>query len=790
MNLFRAARDYVGRYWTGLQWRKLRNLACDSFSISAPAGLVLLDSRLRVVKANDMMASIVGISAHEMIGRDPTFLVPQIAPSVEPMLRQVSATGVAALNVPVIGETPAKPGITRHWTVSVFPVEEWGAPPGYLGAIVVEITDQLQFQLLAEAERIANMGSWEWNILTGEVMCSANLRRMLNLDGKRTSFQTRELQNLIHPEDRASVREIIKHGLKNRQEYAYQARFMVPGGAERILFTRAMPVSSPLNHPTRRVGFSQDITERVEASRALRESEERYRDIIEHSQDLICTHDLDGRVLWMNDLPARILGYSAEELIGRQIPEMLPADVRYQFQDYIERLKRDGYAQGTMKVKTRSGEKRYWEYRNTLRTDGVSTPVVRGMAHDVTERKRTQDALREKEALVRSLFETAQTLTRTLDLQSILDLLSFQAMTLIGATSACAGLRKEAGFSCDTFFDGNVRHNVGVTWPPGVGIPGWVLLNKKTYVTNDVEHDPLILPFVRSALALQNVLCVPVFDVPKKEVIAFFALHNKARGFTEGDVNMAEGISSVASIAIQNSLAHARVCQKEAELHRLSSRLIASHDDERRRVAVELHEQIAPALSGLSMNLGSLKDLNPRIRPESLQTIDDVLVAIRNMSSELGDLSSSLHPLLLDLTGLRNTILGYARTFSKVSGIEVTAEISEDIGRLRPEEETTVYRVVQEALTNVRQHSGSKTAAIRVTRKSDEIMLEVEDSGKGSPELIKEPAFGLGLGGMMERARQHGGSLAIDNRPGAGFKIRFQFPARTGGEVSAGRKAS
>jgi PAS domain S-box-containing protein len=155
------------------------------------------------------------------------------------------------------------------------------------------------------------------------------------------------------------------------------------------------------------LSFNRDITERKRAERALRESEDRYRDLVEHSRDLICTHDLRGRLLSVNKEPARILGYAPEELLKVPMQELVSPDFRDKFDDYLQEIRREGYAQGFLAVRTRSGETRIWEYRNTLRTEGVPEPVVRGMAHDVTERKRAEKALHESEERFRSLVENA-----------------------------------------------------------------------------------------------------------------------------------------------------------------------------------------------------------------------------------------------------------------------------------------------------------------------------------------------------------------------------------------------
>ena len=130
-----------------------------------------------------------------------------------------------------------------------------------------------------------------------------------------------------------------------------------------------------------------------------------YRDLVEHSHDLLCTHDLQGKLLSVNPAPARILGYEVDELLKIPMRQLIAPEFRDQFDAYLGKVQKMGWAEGILVLMTRSGERRFWQYRNTLRTEGLAAPIVRGMAHDITERKRAEALLRQEREFLEAVLD-------------------------------------------------------------------------------------------------------------------------------------------------------------------------------------------------------------------------------------------------------------------------------------------------------------------------------------------------------------------------------------------------
>ncbi|MFO1499137.1 MAG: PAS domain-containing sensor histidine kinase [Verrucomicrobiota bacterium] len=221
--------------------------------------------------------------------------------------------------------------------------------------------------------------------------------------------------------------------------------------------------------------------------------------------------------------------------------------------------------------------------------------------------------------------------------------------------------------------------------------------------------------------------------------------------------------------------------RKEAEeaLSRLSGELLRLQDEERRRLARELHDTTVQKLAALSMNLGLLDSVLPPLDAKPRKLLTDSILLVDQCSHELRTLSYLLHPPMLEELGLAGAVRDYADGFAGRSGLRVDLEVSEELGRLSREAELTLFRVLQECLANVHRHSGSRTASIRLQRNQEDIRLEVEDTGRGIAVDAQAivAGTGVGLSGMRERLRHLRGTLEIESSS-KGTKVKAVVPLK------------
>jgi signal transduction histidine kinase len=200
------------------------------------------------------------------------------------------------------------------------------------------------------------------------------------------------------------------------------------------------------------------------------------------------------------------------------------------------------------------------------------------------------------------------------------------------------------------------------------------------------------------------------------------------------------------------------------ELQKLSAQLLHIQDEERRRIARELHDDLGQQLVALKMELAKVKGSE-----QAMQMADTASASVRN-------LSYLLHPPLLDETGLRSALHWYVDGLVKRSNIEITLTVTpQNFPRLSRDIETTIFRIVQESLTNIYRHANSEGARVEIDKQPEWVLIRVRDYGKGVSQEVTPSNLGVGIAGMRERVRQFGGELTV-TRAEPGTLVTAKIP--------------
>jgi PAS domain S-box-containing protein len=546
-------------------------------------------------------------------------------------------------------------------------------------------------------------------------------------------LRSTDFKTLIHPDDLA-VHEQKLQALKAEDIPAFtiEERYIRRNGTPVWVENSICVIRDDSGRPTHLVKLTNDISERKEAERAVRESEEQYRDLVENSRELICTHDLSGTILTVNRAAAELFGYEPSELVHHMsIRDLLVPEVREQFDDYMKRICREGATSGPMLIQTRTGERRLLEYYNSLRTEGVDTPIVRGIARDTTEARRAQNALRESEERYRELFENSKDAIYVHDMSG-------------QYTSVNRAAERLSGYTRQELIGRHFSSLVSPEYARHVREQLCSKLEASGETTYEVE------------LITKQGDRIPV------EVSSRLIIENGG------------------PVGVQGSLHDISERKKAHEASRTySRRLLEAQEAERRRISLELHDQVGQILTAVKMNLHALRKAYDS--PEILTSIEDNLNVIDEAVDQVRDLSVDLRPLLLDDFGLVVAVRWYLDRQAKNSGVavEFTSQSLSDDDRFLPELETACFRIVQEGVTNIIRHARATRLSVQLATTGSELVLVIGDNGSGFDVKEMRSASGaptLGLRGMEERAQAVGGTLTIDSAQGLGTQICASFP--------------
>jgi PAS domain S-box-containing protein len=471
------------------------------------------------------------------------------------------------------------------------------------------------------------------------------------------------------------------------------------------------------------IGIVRDIAERKRADEALAESEERFRSLVENVTVGIYRTTPEGRIVMANPTLVRMLGYdSFEELASRNL-ELEGFASGYPRSAFREQVEREGEAKGFESA---------WERRDgsvvlvresarAVRAGDGRVLYYDGIVEDVTERRRAEEALKESETRFRAVFENAASGIALVDMHG-------------HPVESNPSLQKMLGYSARELTQMAFSE---FTHPDDVQA-SWDLFAE-------------LVEGKRDRYQLDKRFCRKDGRIVWGQLTE--SLVRNQNGEPEYAIGMVEDISE----------------RKQAEeaLRQLSGQLLRMQDEERRRIARELHDTTAQSLAALAINLSVVKDSVPDLSPRARTCLSESLELVKECSREIRTLSYLLHPPLLDEAGLGSALRWFVDGYTQRTGIHVDLEMPRNFTRLPVYIELALYRVVQEGLTNIHHHSGSKGAHICLSCGPDQAELTVTDEGRGIPPGLLERGgrhgakLGVGIPGMRERIRQLGGQFEI-----------------------------
>jgi signal transduction histidine kinase len=299
----------------------------------------------------------------------------------------------------------------------------------------------------------------------------------------------------------------------------------------------------------------------------------------------------------------------------------------------------------------------------------------------------------------------------------------------------------------------------------------------------DMKSDPSFAASwdLFSSQGVRAAWSVPILSGANKILGTMILFYPTAYRPTKGDLALIEQVIHIAAIAIE--------CHRsEEELREFSRRLYQSQDDERRRIARELHDSTGQKIAVLGMKLSNVESAIPRVAPNDNGIISECTSLTKSIADEIRTLSYLLHPPLLDECGLNTAIHWYVDGINQRKGLHVDVEIPQNLRRLSEDAELAIFRIVQASLTNVHLHSKAREATVKIEQTLDGVMVEVRDDGQGIPEGVlnhssQTKSVGVGITGMRERAEELGGCLEIETSSN-GTKVKARIPNSNFREVA------
>ncbi|HEY3818531.1 MAG TPA: GAF domain-containing protein [Polyangiaceae bacterium] len=628
---------------------------------------------------------------------------------------------------------------------------------------------------LALAQQITHVGSWEWDAASGVVAWSDELYRIYGFEPRSRAITFEFFLSRVHPDDLARVQREVRLALERGGRFAYPERIVRPDGSVRELDTVGEAARDSEGHVVGLVGTCRDVT----AERRQVETIRIYGDIVHHMQIGLSVWEVADpddiatvRLITHNPASEVVARRSLAGCIGMPFRGIFPFGAG----SPIEKLLLDVARDGQVREAAVDHSQNPAHPMRALSAKAFPLPGGRvGLAvEDVTEVAR---ARRLKDAEHRVLESIASGAA----LGSILETLALAIEEYSPPTIASILLLDADGL--------HVRHGAAPHLPAGytraidgepigprAGSCGTAAFERRPVYVRDIETDPLWDDYRSLARAhgLRACWSTPILS-NEGAVLGTFALYyREPRAPTAEDLALIARATHLAGIAIEH-------VELEDQLRALSAHVESVREDERTGIAREIHDVLGQALTALKMDVAWLarRVTGPEILIEKLQvmsqTTDEIIQQVRRISTEL-------RPGVLDDLGLLAAIEWQAQEFEERTGTLCKVESNVGDVLLPRDVSTALFRIFQEALTNVARHAGAAEVGVRLWLEGDDLCLEIRDDGKGITRAEVSNPRSLGLLGIRERARRLGGGGKVAVGPAGGTIVSVRVP-------SAGRGA-
>ncbi len=537
---------------------------------------------------------------------------------------------------------------------------------------------------------------------------------------------------------------------------------------------------------------------------ALAESEARYRRLVQSSPDGIVIVQ-GARVAFVNGAAERLFGGSAAALVGRPAADFAAPEQRASVKDCMERIERGAAAEPVA-------------VRRMVRLDGSSfvaeveagafellgRPAVHLVVRDVTADMEEEQERGRVTWTMRLVSACDEVMVRATSEDALLAEVCRVAMDVGGLRMAWVGFAEddEAKSIRPVAWSGVDAAERLTLWKPswsadawgGSGPAGRAIRSGAAVVVRDVRAEPALAK-VADELRSAGFVSAAVLPLEARgRRIGAFALYASEPGvFDDARLDLlkrlGENLGSVLAGLRERrarEAAEASLLRRNEELRTLAARLQTVREEEQARISRDLHDELGQLLTGLQLDLQRAEAAAGQ-GAGSGRTIDLLAGAsalVTRAVASVRRIATELRPQVLDRIGLGAALQEEAHRVQERSGLECDVDVPEDLGPLPAEVATALYRIAQEALTNVVRHAGATRVAVRLRVDLDELVLQVEDDGRGLPALAGGPR-GLGTLGMQERALRLGGELTLGRGPRGGALVTARVPV--GAQVRAER---